>query len=216
MKPWQDLTDLFEDNQVIQEMQKKYKKTILGVIYNGKTSYASYQHYDQYHVFALPSGAKFQLANDTEATVFIPELSRGLYNTTNGAVLVTQVPRRQWRRGLTSDTHRIVTLKELIWGLGYEQNAFNEYVYEVLEQKYNHIPNVEQAMMFCNTHGSCALTKDFAIALDCVKEAGCNLYYHDCLVGDIDSNKITVRNNIFIQEILDTKQQWCPKHIITE
>jgi len=218
MKPWQRLTDIFGLHQIAEEMSKKYKGTILGIDDpedpTFKTVYGYYQGINNdgnFHLLKDKQGNKIQLSIDTNFEVFIPDPQRGMYNTTKGAVLFYRKPFRQHKRGLGEGTAMIETLESTIIKNGLN-NWFETYIYDVLEgMKYRTIDLVD-AFKHTDTYGSSAITRNFAMSLHTVKPTGYNLYYENRLIGDITEDTILLGDDLFYQEIIDSKDTWCPNH----
>jgi hypothetical protein len=209
MKVWQDLTDMFGEGEVNQEMVKKYRNTILALTYNGKTFYATYKGVNGPHLFNDKEGNTISLVNDTDVAVTIPTLERGLYNTSKGAVFVTRSPYRQYRRGICEDNTYVNSLISI--ANHSQNNIYSTVVFDVLESKWHDLPT---AFRVCAELGSAAITKQFAIQLHHNKEVGHALFYNASYIGDITKDTITIRNKLFLQEVVDTQRYWCPNHKI--
>jgi len=81
MKQWQNLTDMLKNQDVFDEMSKKYKNTILGIKTNVKSIYATFIGNDDMFVFRDEHGQQLKIADNTDMEIFIPNPEKGLYNT---------------------------------------------------------------------------------------------------------------------------------------
>lgn len=218
MKPWQRLTDIFGQHQIVEEMSKKYRGTVLGISdpedQTFKTVYGYYygiNDTNDFHILRDKEGNRMLLSVDTNFEVFIPDPPRGMYNTKNGAVLFYRKPFRQHKRGLGDGTAMIELLDNTIHK-DKTRSWFDSYIYDVLEgTKYRTIPLTE-AFKHTDECGSSAITRNFAMSLHTIKPIGYHLYYENRLIGDINEDTITLGDDLFYQEIIDSQHTWCPNH----
>jgi len=210
MKPWQNLTDLFDTQEVNAEMVKKYRNTMLCISRSERDFYAIYKGYEAgYHCFKDEHDGELLLKPETECNVTIPTVKPGLYNTHKGVCYVTHNPYRQYRRGLCSDRLSCVLLHDLLLGV-FCDNSYGSVIFDVLENSGYF--SVTSALKMAEDYGTAAINRDYAITLSTEKSEGFDLFYRIHRVGSIDKDTIRVDNNLFLQEIYDTKQLWCPNH----
>jgi len=110
MKQWQNLTDMFkDDDDVSDEMIKKYKNTVLGIKIPTVTVFATFVGFADNGMFLFKTKEQhtIKLSNDTEAEIFIPNPEKGLYNSPKGALFFQRHPKRQWKRGLNGENTQI-------------------------------------------------------------------------------------------------------------
>jgi len=223
MKPWQRLTDIIGDHNIIDEMSKKYKNTVLGVtdptakMY--KPSYGWYvgiSNDGAYHKMRNKNGDSYQLSVDTEYEVFIPDPPRGMYNTSHGVAQFYRKPFRQHKRGLGEGTAQIQMLSSVIIPeMG--GNYLEQLVFDVLEEadvneKFSLSEN--RTWELIHNKGEIALDRTFVVALHAHKAEGYQLYYETHLIGEVTKDKILLGNPAFLQEVLDTRKTWCPNHTV--
>lgn len=228
MNSFQKLTDMIEIKDVISEMTKKYYKTYVCIENpdTGEKMYGQYRDWDtddKKFVF-LANGGQQRLPFDTPLKVYVPKLQRGLYNLSNHCVYVRQIPARQYRRGLSAESYKIVSLYQYIFGNG-GGNDFFSYCVDVLStpQKNYTVDEAEQMLVGHNDSGkpipSVAINRDFALTHSSTGislEDGYDLWYHASFVGKVfpDNKVIKVHNPVFFQEILDTQKSWCPNYMV--
>lgn len=213
MKLWQKLTDLF-DNGVAQEMNKRYKDTILCIVANDKKYYANYRGVDEtgFHIFYDKEKQKIQLAENTECDVLVPRLEAGCYNTPNGVVHVSPSPARQWKRGLTRGNTNLIQLVNTLSGM-LGANNFEGHIYDVLDEEKQQEVTMDGALGGARTYGSYALNRNFAVMIDPKTDTdSCYLFYQCYIVGKIDGYKISVLNDAFRQELLDNQRKLFPNY----
>lgn len=211
MKPWQNLTDLFDTQEVNSEMVKKYKNTHLCINTGKAEFYAVYRGYEAgYHRFKDSFEAELLISNETDCDITIPTVKQGLYNTAHGVHYVTHNPYRQYRKGLCSDRLSCVSLRDFLLG-AFPDNNYSRVIYDVLQNQQKTLP-IGDALNEASLMGMAAINQDYAITLSTENADGFDLYYRIYRVGSIDKNTIRVDNKLFLQEIYDTKHKWCPKH----
>jgi len=218
MKPWQRLTDIKGEQNILDEMYKKYKGTILGISDpedpTFKPKYGYYNGTDtdqQFHYLKDQTGDRMSLSVDTNYEVFIPDPPRGMYNTINGAVLFYRKPFRQHKRGLGDGTAMIERLHGTI-APAIQRNWFESYIFDVLYDQQIRGRTIEKCFEMADEFGSAAVNREFAISLHTQKESGYQLYYENRLLGDITKDEILLGNGLFYQEIIDRQHTWCPNH----
>jgi hypothetical protein len=220
MKQWQNLTDMFKENDIRDEMVKKYKNTVLGIVLDDdKTVYMNFVGYDNENLFCFVNelGLKSKLALDTLFQIFIPNPEKGLYNSKDGILFFERKPLRQWKRGLNKDNANIICLERQVMyneiiGKGWT-NQFEKY-WQYVTQKDNNEPiSLNRALDLCKTDAnSWAINRTYGVMAHPSKPEGFILMHHNHHVGEIVDNEILVENKIFKQEILDTQTSWCPNY----
>lgn len=223
MESWQNLTDIIGDYQINQEMKKKYQNTILGIFDPlGESRNVTYGWYvdcateeNPYHTMQTKLGHSFKLAQETNYEIFIPNPTRGMYNTEMGVVLFYRLPFRQYKKGLSDNSCMVELLEDKILKIN-PRNHFNKTIFDILnecEEGRSYSLN-EETWKLIEEKGALALNKSFSITLHKIQSTGFQLYYENFLIGEITKEKILLKNPIFLQEILDTKYIWCPNHSI--
>lgn len=223
MRPWQDLTDMFNDEDIIVEMKKKYYNTYLGITTEDKkTFYGKYIGFTGgNHNFYDKYGVVISVGMETYKKVFIPKLDKQLANNNAGrAFVVLRNPYRQNRRGISTDSHYIDALTSSavedhtkMTGI----NNLDHVIFEILENK-DKFPTLETAIDICNGEDSCAISTNFAIMLNAINAD--TLCYMICLYNlpiailDTKSNTISCFVKEFSQEILDNKHLFPNYHMV--
>lgn len=215
MQTWQDLTDMFKTADILQEMKKKYVNTYLGIKHNDSTTYVKYKGYSDSNqqIFIDKNNEILFLNLDTAFDVFIPTLTKQVVNTNKGVYYVYRNPFRQFKRGLSEETHSISKLssactphKDTIFLYRPYLNEFNAFIFEVLENK-NKIYSLEASLDLCDKYSSWALNKTFSLILN-PKTMDSDIYLLcllDCPVAWLNKKEktISVFAHEFLQEILD-------------
>jgi len=214
MKQWQKLTDMIGFGDIVDEMTKKYKGTILGVNQGTKCIYGRYNQYspdEKVFRFRDKHNNNFHLVSDTDTEVFIPSPEKGLYNTMeNGAVYFMRNPMRQWKRGLNDQNTLLYAVnKHCTYGAINVFDSFWDYVVEPLPDLA-----IKDALKIASNDGSAAINRTYGVVAHPSKDSGFVLLHHLYQIGEINDEKITVLNPIFRQEIMDTKNDWCPNHYV--
>lgn len=223
MRPWQDLTDMFNDEDIIVEMKKKYYNTYLGITTeNKKTFYGKYVGFTEgNHNFLDRYGVVTSVGMETYKKVFIPKLDKQLANNNAGrAFVVLRNPFRQNRRGISTDSHYIDALtisavedRHKMAGI----NKLDHVIFDILENK-DKFPTLETAIDICDKEDSCAISTNFAVMLNAINED--TLCYMICLFNlpiailDTKSKTISCFVKEFSQEILDNKHLFPNYHMV--
>jgi hypothetical protein len=216
MKQWQNLTNMLQNDEVIEEMIKKYRNSVLGIKKpNDSVFYAQYNHYKGgFFNFTMSNGDQIQIHSDTDMELFIPNPEKGLYNTRVGAVFFCRNPLRQWKRGLTRENVNMMEVNHSVMGRPYT-NIFDHIWDEVLNWGDNTL-SVPEALLLASENGSAAINKTYGVVAHPRYDDGFILMHNQFIIGEIDEKTILIRNPIFKQEILDTQTNWCPTHKILE
>lgn len=201
MKSWQNLTHLFDTNAVIEEMQKKYRDTLLQININGRPHYATYRGFDgDYHVFEDHLKTPLKIHHETDIEVVIVFPKKGLYNTSRGMVMFTRKPHRQYRKGISEDSCTILPVLRTLFGPS--TNNLWTYIHEIMSSSYP--KTVREALDSLKNFGSVALNRQFGISLPvCNDTEKYPVYYYQNIVGYIKDNTIHIANSAFHQEFID-------------
>lgn len=223
MRPWQDLTDMFNDEDIIVEMKKKYYNTYLGITTEDKkTFYGKYIGFTGgNHTFYDKYGVVTSVGMETYKKVFIPKLDKQLANNNAGrAFVVLRNPYRQNRRGISTDSHYIDVLTNSAVEDVHKMTGINnldQVIFDILENK-DKFPTLETAIDICNGEDSCAISTNFAVMLNAINED--TLCYMICLFNlpiailDTKSKTISCFVKEFSQEILDNKHLFPNYHMV--
>lgn len=219
MSIWSNLTDLFKDgDDIAGEMVKKYRGTILAIKNAKQVVYARYRGCNDFHVFHDANDIELKLTHDTSCEVTIPQLDRGLYNTSKGAVYVKRNPFRQYKKGLSKDTHHITSISQYAFNSPNADlyNYFDTFAYEALLNKDNEC-DLDAAFEGLEKYGAVAMNRQFALALSHRTATQDPYLWMNCYpIGTVnrENRTITVLNQTFLQEILDTRYKWCPNYVV--
>lgn len=223
MRPWQDLTDMFNDEDIIVEMKKKYYNTYLGITTEDKkTFYGKYVGFTgSNHNFLDRYGVVTSVGMETYKKVFIPKLDKQLANNNAGrAFVVLRNPYRQNRRGISTDSHYIDALTMSAIEDVHKMTGINnldQVIFDILENK-DKFPTLETAIDICDKEDSCAISTNFAVMLNAINED--TLCYMICLFNlpiailDTKSKTISCFVKEFSQEILDNKHLFPNYHMV--
>ena len=217
MKQWQNLTDMFkDDDDVSEEMIKKYKNTILGIKTPTVTVFATFVGFADNGMFLFKTKEQhtIKLSKDTEAEIFIPNPEKGLYNSPKGALFFQRHPKRQWKRGLNGENTQIFSvhidfIPNTMLGNG---NSFNYNWPFVLEEEGTKLLSMEEAKKQADSVGSAAINRTYGLVAHPTEQSGYVLLHNRYQIGVVQDNKIKIENNIFRQEVLDTQKSWCPNY----
>ena len=214
MTIWQNLTDLTSNDAVCTEMVKKFKNTFLGIS-NGESKIYAYftgVEFPYYH-FKDAYNSNVRLTDDTSYEIFIPTIQRGLYNCVSsktgmetGAFYVQRNPLRQWKRGVSYENHRATELSRNIMHMP-TGNQFNDVFYSLMSPKYY---DLFAALNRVSKFGTVAMTHEFGITLSPQNNKDIHLVYHENIIGDIKDGVVIIKNPIYYQEAMDTREEWCP------
>lgn len=217
MKPWQDLTDMFTDSEMIDEMSKKYKNTYLRIINDGVSSLALYCGFDDdgFHRFKDRHGSILKIKHETEVQIKLWNPRRGLYNTSNGVVVFTRSPFRQFRRGINHESGKIHTLQRYILGAGHA-NLLNDLIYELFSARNDRTTPLAEAIEKVQKTNEWAINREFAVTLNhlTTDPERYSLFYEQYYIGYVKGKEIFLEAPEFTQEILDTQAEWAPDYIV--
>lgn len=206
MRNWQNLTALFEEGEVNDEMRKKYQGSILGIrTPSNKTVYATYDRYREgFHVFRDREGGVLKLAPETECEVFIAFPEKGLYNTPTGMVYFRRLPYRQYRKGITEENSYLSdVLIDVLTG-NRSGNAVMQRIKHVLECQYP--PHIDAAIEMLTALPSVALDRSFGISLPYTEgETTPFVYFLNNVIGFIRGTDVVIKNPVFFQEAIDSR-----------
>jgi hypothetical protein len=205
MRNWQNLTHLFDQEEICEEMKKKYQGSILGItIPSGKTVYAVYQRFmDGFHLFKDMDGVTLRLEHNTDCNVFIAFPEKGLYNTPTGMVYFRRLPYRQYRKGITEENSCASdVLIEILTG-GRAYNGVMKNVKHILEAQYP--IHIDAALEMLQGMPSVALNRDFGFSHPYTEDKHFFLYYLNNVIGFVRDKEIVIKNHVFFQEVLDAR-----------
>lgn len=226
MNPFKFLTDMEDRGQVLDEMQKKYKNTIL--LLRRKDAPATYVTYRgcsdnqervYFYTLTTPDNqyATIEMFYDEEAEVTIPKPELGCY-TANGKLVVLQtLPHRQWRKGLCSGNTSIQYVFEP--GKHAKSNSFDYCIGEVLLNNQAE-RTVDDALAYMSKEPNTVgvhITRNFGLIENFFSTDDFVFLYHfKNLIGLVypKENKIVIENKTFLQEVLDTQNSWCSNYRI--
>jgi hypothetical protein len=210
-KVWQDLTDMFDSEDYIEEMNKKYKGTYLRISADSLQILAKYNGWNgSHHVFIDEHGSPITLADDTKHTVKIWMPKRGLYNSADSGILVfVRLPWRQYRRGISKESASISSLTTRIFG-GSETNNLDRFVYQLADIRLQKEVTLEEAIEKTKEAGSWAINRLWGVSLNVqgAQEDVYHLFYEDVLVADVVGHEIRVKEEAFFQEIIEDYSDW--------
>ena len=220
MNSWQLLTDMTSMNDVNSEMAKKYKDTWLQIKSEDEISYGLFHgnYEDNSYVLKVWSPEYkewnqivYLFDHPDYQSFTIPKPAYGCYTSKNltQAVIFSQLPHRQWKRGLCKQNHYAKTV------VG-SSNSFNEAVLNILMPMESMTISEALKVMDEQELKSIALNRNFIISLNfsSKNDTFLLLLYHNYIIGKVLRGKkqIQIENPIFLQEVLDTKHNWCPDY----
>ena len=221
MNCWQKLTDMEDLPKVNSELQKRYKDTWLQFRSSAwnETKFGMFlgnNHDDNYYVKILGEGTvtlPFKHSEDLEISVPKPETGCYTDEVTRSLMTFSVLPHRQWKRGLYKGNAIIMPA---IKAYNEGNNIFGDAITSVLVPKENKELDDAIAFMDKEQFYGYALNRSFGITLNFSSENDTYLilFYKHFIVGKVLRGKktIIVENDIFLQEILDTKHKWCPNY----
>ena len=212
--PWQDLTDMFNEEDQAAEMSKKYRNTWLKLSYDGRSFLALYSGMNDCgnHVFRDKHNEIIELLPETTVKVEIWQPRRGLYNTSIGVVFFCRTPFRQYRRGLNNEAAAAYQLKCVFDTL--ESNVLNSVVYDIFDPKMRATCNLDTALLKANETGAWAINRTFAVTLNpySADKSVYGLFYETCPIGSVTSDRRILVDKLFFQEVLDSLEDWAPNY----
>lgn len=209
---WSKLTNLDNFEDIIHEMTKKYRHTIMKIVSDKTVAYGKYAGYkDKYHTFYDLYDNPIRLSDDTDAEVRIWYPKRGLYNVNfdgyTGVLYYTRTANRQYRRGMNDDNTTLIDPMGAAYGHMRKQFSLH-YLQQIAENKrdFRHLDEVIHAMSSSNTAIlSYAFNDRWAVSLpidsELIDKYDLWLYRHK--VGHIQNNTIYFTDATFKQELID-------------
>lgn len=214
-KPWQDLTDMFDSEDCIEEMSKKYKGTYLRIVAGGKKFLAKYHGWNgNHHVFLDEHGTTLTIADETDVSVTIWMPRRGLYNTKeNGAYIFVRLPWRQYRRGISKESAQVHSMNYTLLS-AVNGNALEKVVFELADARLQADTSLDDAILKAGQYGSWAMNRQWGVTLNVQGEDAnvFHLFYEDILVADVVGHEIHIKEQAFQQEVLDDYADWAPNY----
>ncbi len=226
---WQELTDMESLPEAVNEMTKRYKDTVLCLANKhvpNKVVCVSYEHFTGgTFYFISPNGNEYKIGfNDLDLDVFVPKPRTGCYTSYKHKTLVvlTTLPHRQWKRGLCKQNTYIVNAVDFLRKGNYTSNIFGNTIQDILEDKsLQDTRTIAQAIIMLSKgyYKGVSLTRDFGVTLNFFDQDNNKLFlfHHNNIIGHVKIKEkvIVVENDIFLQEVLDTKQQWAADFGVT-
>lgn len=208
---WQDLTDAFNKDMAIDEMQKKYGNTYLMVVpSDGRELLCLYKGWNNgFHHFQDELGMNLKVRYETDCKVICNFPERRLFNTQVAAYEFIRLPTRQFKRGICKDNCRIVSPVLCLWENDSRYPDFS-YLKYALNSWY---PNdCEQAIKeLKDARVSVALSPKFMLSRSVTYQKGVfHLWYMNKLIGLVDKDVVKVKHPLFKQEILDNASLFKP------
>lgn len=204
MLNWSLLTDATDLKQIQKEMEKRYLGTYLGIKTKDSTHFALYRgSLDNSFRFTDSNGVDLILNMDTNCSVFVPKLEKGLYNSSKGAIYVYKKSDRQWLRGMSTNTYTFHPLNELLVNKP-TQNCLKSVIQEVLRNEF--YTDIHSVFATVDLLGSSAVHPLYAVALSPFKTQEDFRYvltYLNNPIGFVRGNEIFIDNPAFYQEVLD-------------
>ena len=221
---WEKLTELPTRLEQRQEFQKKFKHSVVGII--TKTShffgyFLKFCNETGGYIFKDIHNNKIILREDTEASVYIPKIERGFYETECGAIFyVTKTGFRQWTRGIYQENTSALYINTRFYSslgnpLSYSTGVINFLTYnqKTLNQEPLRICDSLLDQLSTKPYMK-RLNRNYMIMYSTIHDNGYDLLFHKHVVGHITrhSNTITLKitNPFFKQEILDSISTWGP------
>jgi hypothetical protein len=216
-RAWTNLTDMFNQDDIVAEMTKKYRDTWLKLTVNNKSFLAYYKYYEAgYHYFKDEQGGDIRLTMDTDIDINIFMPRRGLYNTKHGVVFFVRNPFRQYRRGISKDSASATRLYYIL--NGHEvYNEMPQHIWDIAKKELQEPMSLDEGLQILKEKGDVALSREFAISLNHLNDdpTTTSLFYEDVYIGSIKDNKIKVITPILYQEVIDNSHIW-GKHYTVE
>lgn len=213
---WQDLTDMVADEDLIAEMQKKYRNTWLRLRWGNQDVLALYRGYeDGYHLFKDKRGENIKLSHTTDIRVSIYSPRRGMYNTDEGVVFFWRNPYRQFRRGLNPDSGMVIKLYTKLLGIP-SANHIQHAIYSIFDKDLQKEVTLDDAIQKTKEFGEWAINRQFALTLNHLRDEAdsYSLFYEDVYIAEVKNNIIHMITPLLYQEVLDTYREWAPNYVV--
>lgn len=216
MSVWTELTDSFQREQQIEEMNKKYNGCILFITSkHGGTVPAKYNGFsDGYHRFLDVTSMNIVVAHDTNVVVSCGFPEVGLFNLDCRMGYFYRKPARQYKRGPCKDNCGIFDPVLQLWTARelFSITAFAK----AFETRY---PSLFDAHLMLQNKERCsvAISRDFGISMSITDNPNfVFLWYHDTCIGTVDFNLglVEVRNKYFDAEVIDHKEIFKPLDVV--
>lgn len=217
MNTWWDLTELIDTDAQSNEINKKFKGTILGIQTKSNTFYAYLLAYsDPFFVFIDKYDIKTYIHIQTNCKVFIPQIQSGYYSVNNICFYIHKENKRQWRRGICEDTYRLTSMFHHFEYWETASYVFNKQIINILENKETTQKLNKELLIECNINIFCHINRNFLISLSIQKPKNYSLFFHNVYIGELYNKVNTIYIHIldktFIQELIDTIDTWCPSY----
>ena len=222
---WETLTDMSNVVQALQELSKKYRDTVLGITFKDKqkTIYGTLEDVNTTYCYFNTKDGQIKISvTDENVDIFIPKVATGCYTAIKHKSLyvLSYLPHRQWKKGLCKQNTEVIHVPSLYTSYYAIHNDFNPTIQDILENTgLQQDRTIDKAFKFLdenNDFSGVSLNRNFGITLNFTDE-DVNKYYifnDRYLIGYILRNeqKIIVENDIFLQEVIDTQNVWCPNY----
>lgn len=224
MNCWQLLTDMENFDDVSNEMIKKYKETILKVE-NTTTKKVVYGYLlnanaDFFTIRSSKEILEIEFNHPQDLVISIPSVQVGCYSDysyTRSLVIFNTLPHRQWKKGLCSGNSIVINAVNNLQHTA--TNLFRESIMGILENPVTQ--TLDQAIqdLYQNKMYGVACNRSFGITLNYNNkdENLLILFFKQYPIGIVNKKEkhIEVKNKIFLQEILDTRKDWCPNYEVS-
>lgn len=122
---------------------------------------------------------------------FIP-VNKGYYNTNEGTFLLTRVPARQWKRGISVENTKCAQLKDTLVNVVLSHKLLSD-IFDNSALDYNNIWEQFQKQK----RVSAAISPHFALNMNG------GFYFFDKQVGVLKGEIIVLKTNVVFQEVTD-------------
>jgi len=215
MDIWNELTDSFNKDMAIEEMNKKYSNTHLVLIKpDGKELLVTYKGFsDGFHFFKDELNVDIKLRHETDVRIACVFPERRLFNIKGQALEFIRLPHRQYKRGICKDNIKIYSPVRQLWSTdGHPWNLTT--LREALYPKY---PASSEEALKQLTEQKCisiALNDKFMLSQSFTnKKDHFYLWYCNKCIGFFHKDIFKIEHKLFTQEILDNVTLFKPYRI---
>lgn len=215
MDIWNELTDSFNKDMAIEEMNKKYSNTHLVLIKpDGKELLVTYKGFsDGFHFFKDELQVDIKLRHETDVRIACVFPERRLFNVEGMALEFIRLPHRQHKRGICKDNIKIYSPVRQLWSTdGHPWNLAT-----LRKALYPTYPaSAEEALKKLTEHKciSIALSDKFMLSQSITnKKDHFYLWYCDKCIGYFNKDIFKIEHKLFTQEILDNVTLFKPHRI---
>ena len=212
MDIWNNLTDAFNREMAIEEMNKKYLNTYL--VFIGSTGAETVVYYGGYngehHVFTDAYGTVIKLKHETDQQIACKFPVRRLFNYKGIALEFVRRPNRQFRRGICKDNVHIYSPVRRLhqsdghpWEHATIEAALNPVYPKTCEEAIKQLDGKEILSIALND--KFMLSQN--IARDCKRYY---LFYQTSIIGYFENEVFKIEHKLFSQEVLDNLNLFKP------